>query len=158
MPAWSWRKRPYGLKRWFRQRARPMPDDQNVRAAILLGLAAPEPSLTRSGRLQADPGFLAGRHRWCRGVGICQAYIVGPRGVQKFKLRHRPDFGCRASCVAKKEPADPKNRLMSVPQVLITPHIAGFTDLTWAATVNHINQVLEEFVAGKKPNSILNNP
>jgi phosphoglycerate dehydrogenase-like enzyme len=60
--------------------------------------------------------------------------------------------------VLQKEPPDPKNPLMRLPQVLITPHIAGATDLMLSGTVNYIAQVVEEFVAGKKPTSILNTP
>jgi len=60
--------------------------------------------------------------------------------------------------VLRKEPPDPKNPLMELPQVLITPHIAGFTDLTLSGTVNYIAQVIEDFAAGKKAKSILNAP
>jgi phosphoglycerate dehydrogenase-like enzyme len=60
--------------------------------------------------------------------------------------------------VLRKEPPDPKNPLMELSQILITPHIAGFTDLTLSGTVNYIVQVIEDFAAGKKPKSILNAP
>jgi phosphoglycerate dehydrogenase-like enzyme len=53
---------------------------------------------------------------------------------------------------------DPKNPLMRLAQVLITPHIAGSTDLMLSGTVNYIAQVVEDFEAGKKPKSILNTP
>jgi D-3-phosphoglycerate dehydrogenase len=60
--------------------------------------------------------------------------------------------------VLQKEPPDPENPLTRFPQVLITPHIAGATDLMLSGTVNYIAQVVEEFAAGKKPKSILNTP
>jgi len=60
--------------------------------------------------------------------------------------------------VLKVEPADPSNPLLHLPQVLVTPHIAGFTDLMLTGTVNYIRLVVEEFAAGKKPKSILNSP
>jgi phosphoglycerate dehydrogenase-like enzyme len=60
--------------------------------------------------------------------------------------------------VLQKEPPDPENPLTRFPQVLITPHIAGATDLMLSGTVNYIAQVVKEFAAGKKPKSILNTP
>jgi phosphoglycerate dehydrogenase-like enzyme len=60
--------------------------------------------------------------------------------------------------VLQNEPPDPKNPLMRLSQVLITPHIAGATDLMLNGTVNYIAQVIEEFAASKKPKSILNTP
>jgi phosphoglycerate dehydrogenase-like enzyme len=60
--------------------------------------------------------------------------------------------------VLQSDPPDPKNPLLDLPQVLVTPHIAGSTDLMLNGTVNYINQVVEEFTAGKKPKSVLNTP
>jgi phosphoglycerate dehydrogenase-like enzyme len=48
--------------------------------------------------------------------------------------------------------------LFDLPQVLITPHIAGATDLTFRGTLNYIKQVIEAFAAGDKPKSVLNSP
>ena len=60
--------------------------------------------------------------------------------------------------VLKNEPPDRKDPLLQLPQVLVTPHIAGLTDLMLDGTVHYISQVIEEFAAGKKPRSILNSP
>jgi len=60
--------------------------------------------------------------------------------------------------VLKHEPPDHKDPLLQLPQVLVTPHIAGLTDLMLNGTVNYICHVIEEFDAGKKPKSILNSP
>jgi phosphoglycerate dehydrogenase-like enzyme len=60
--------------------------------------------------------------------------------------------------VLKNEPPDRKDPLLHLPQVLVTPHIAGLTDLMLNGTVHYISQVIEEFAAGKKPKSILNSP
>jgi phosphoglycerate dehydrogenase-like enzyme len=56
------------------------------------------------------------------------------------------------------EPVEAKNPLLQLPQVLVTPHIAGFTDLMLDRTVTYIGQVLEDFAASKKPKSILDAP
>jgi phosphoglycerate dehydrogenase-like enzyme len=60
--------------------------------------------------------------------------------------------------VLKNEPPDHKDPLLQLPQVLITPHIAGLTDLMLDGTANYICHVIGEFAAGKKPKSILNSP
>jgi len=60
--------------------------------------------------------------------------------------------------VLKNEPPDRTDPLLQLPQVLVTPHIAGLTDLMQAGTVTYISHVLEEFAAGRKPKSMLNSP
>jgi phosphoglycerate dehydrogenase-like enzyme len=60
--------------------------------------------------------------------------------------------------VLRSEPPDPANPLLQFPQVLVTPHIAGFTDLMLTGTVSYIGHAVEEFAAGKRPRSILNSP
>jgi D-3-phosphoglycerate dehydrogenase len=60
--------------------------------------------------------------------------------------------------VLKNEPPDRKDPLLQLPQVLVTLHIAGLTDLMLDGTVNYLGRVIEEFIAGKKPESILNSP
>ena len=60
--------------------------------------------------------------------------------------------------VLKHEPTDPRDPLMGLPQIFITPHIAGPTDLMLAGTVNYIGEVLTMYEAGKKPASVVNTP
>jgi len=56
------------------------------------------------------------------------------------------------------EPANAGNPLLHLPQVLVTPHIAGLTDIMLAGTAKYIAEVMEGFSAGKKPGSMLNSP
>jgi len=60
--------------------------------------------------------------------------------------------------VVRHEPLDPTNFFLDIPQALVTPHIAAYTDLMLCGTVDYISQVLKEFETGRKPASILNNP
>ena len=60
--------------------------------------------------------------------------------------------------VVRSEPLSLTNPLLTLPQVLLTPHIAAFTDLMLGGTVDFISQVVREFENGKKPKSILNAP
>jgi phosphoglycerate dehydrogenase-like enzyme len=60
--------------------------------------------------------------------------------------------------VLKNEPPDRTDPLLQLPQVLVTPHIAGLTDLMLDGTMNYISQIIDEFAAGRKPKSVLNSP
>ena len=60
--------------------------------------------------------------------------------------------------VLKSRPDGANSPLVDLPQILITPHIAGATDLTFRGTLNYIKQVIEAFAAGERPESILNAP
>ncbi len=60
--------------------------------------------------------------------------------------------------VVSHEPLDPTNPLLDIPQALVTPHIAAYTDLMLSGTIDYISQVLKEFEAGRKPASVLNSP
>ena len=68
--------------------------------------------------------------------------------------RELPFRNCTNKCCF----VDRKDALLQLPQVLVTPHIAGLTDLMLNGTVNYICHVIEEFAAGKTPKSILNSP
>ena len=50
------------------------------------------------------------------------------------------------------------NPLVKMHQVLVTPHVAAFTDLMLSGTVDFICDVIRNFEAGRRPTSILNAP
>ena len=60
--------------------------------------------------------------------------------------------------VLRKEPADPGNPLLTLPQVLITPHSAGSTDLTLKGMADYALRVISGFSSGKKLESLVNHP
>jgi D-3-phosphoglycerate dehydrogenase len=60
--------------------------------------------------------------------------------------------------VLKSSPDGAKGPLFDLPQVLITPHVAGATDLTFRGTLDYIKQMIDAFAAGEKPRSVLNVP
>lgn len=60
--------------------------------------------------------------------------------------------------VLRKEPADPRNPLLTLPQVLITPHSAGSTDLTLKGMADYAVRVIGDFSSGKKLESLVNHP
>jgi phosphoglycerate dehydrogenase-like enzyme len=56
--------------------------------------------------------------------------------------------------VLKSSPGGANSPLFDLPQILLAPHIAGATDLTFHGTLNYIKQVLEAFAGGEKPNQL----
>ena len=60
--------------------------------------------------------------------------------------------------VLRTAPGKPGNPLMAFPQALITPHIAGETDLTLKGTVTYLAAVIRGWDAGSKPESLVNQP
>ena len=60
--------------------------------------------------------------------------------------------------VTKKEPVETHNPLLAMDEVIVTPHIAGMTDLMLAGTVEYLVKVVGEVVAGKAPGSVVNQP
>jgi len=65
-------------------------------------------------------------------------------------------LGGAALDVFKNEPVEPDNPLLSLKNVLLTPHVAGDTSTTMVAAIEmNVTQILD-FFAGKKPSNILN--
>ena len=60
--------------------------------------------------------------------------------------------------VLRIEPAAPGNPLLELPEILVTPHIAGSTDAMLEGTVQYVGEVIDGFAAGQKPRSLLNDP
>jgi len=60
--------------------------------------------------------------------------------------------------VVKNEPVKANDPLLSLPQALITPHVAGITDITLKGTIDYVIRVTENFSKGKKPKSLVNDP
>ncbi len=60
--------------------------------------------------------------------------------------------------VMRMEPTDPKSPLLTLPQMLITPHVAGETDLMLDGTAEYIGKLIEDFSAGIELASLVNRP
>jgi len=60
--------------------------------------------------------------------------------------------------VVKNEPVKANDPLLSLPQSLITPHVAGTTDITLKGTIDYVIRVVEDLSKGKKPKALVNDP
>ena len=60
--------------------------------------------------------------------------------------------------VVREEPLATENPLLRFPQALVTPHLAGFTDVMLEGTTAFLVETVGEVAAGRKPKSVLNAP
>jgi phosphoglycerate dehydrogenase-like enzyme len=60
--------------------------------------------------------------------------------------------------VTKDEPVSAGNPLLGEPRIVVTPHIAGSTDLMLDGSVTFLGEVLENYRNGLKPAGVLNEP
>jgi len=60
--------------------------------------------------------------------------------------------------VVKGEPVKPDNPLLSDPRIIVTPHIAGSTDVMLDGTVKYLNEVLAGYAKGIRPVGVVNEP
>ncbi len=60
--------------------------------------------------------------------------------------------------VVQEEPIKSSNPLLQLPQIFITPHIAGFSDLTLYGTTTYLTDAVNKFREGKRIDSLLNKP
>ena len=60
--------------------------------------------------------------------------------------------------VVKNEPVAPNDPLMGVPEIFVTPHVAGMTDLMLEGTAGYVLEVLRMYEAGMKTESLVNSP
>ncbi len=60
--------------------------------------------------------------------------------------------------VLEDEPVQEDNPLLTLPQVFVTPHVAGQTDLTIEGTAAYIIEVIGKLKAGEQIASALNEP
>ena len=64
-------------------------------------------------------------------------------------------IGAAGLDVMEKEPVPVGDALLGLPQVFVTPHIAGNTDVMLAGTVRYVAEVVAKYRAGEKIGSVL---
>ncbi len=103
-----------------------------------------------------DASVLAAMKRGAILVNIARGLLIDETALlASVKTRQISAAGLD---VIRDEPLKPSNPLLGFPEILVTPHIAGFTDIMLHGTAEYISQVVEEVAGGKKPKSVLNSP
>jgi phosphoglycerate dehydrogenase-like enzyme len=103
-----------------------------------------------------DASVMAAMKRGAILVNIARGSLVDEKAL--LEAVQNGQLGGAGLDVLATEPPDPKDPLLALPTVLVTPHIAGFTDIMLDGTVDYVAKVIHEVTAGRKPDSVLNNP
>ncbi len=103
-----------------------------------------------------DAGVLAAMKRGAILVNVSRGSLVDEAAL--IAALERGQIAAVGLDVVAHEPLEPSDPLLRFPQALITPHVAGGTDLMIAGTIAHVESVVKGLEAGKKPGSTLNAP
>ena len=82
-------------------------------------------------------------------VNIARGSLIDEQALAKnLQSGH---IGYAGLDVVKDEPLKPGQPLLKYPEVLLTPHIAGTTDLSLEGMVDYISKTVKAYIKGKKP-------
>ena len=109
-----------------------------------------------SNRHLVDAGFLAAMKPGSVLVNVTRGSVVEEKAlVEAIRSGH---LGGAGLDVTETEPVPTDDPLLSLPQVVITPHVAGFTDNTLEGTLRYLVEILGRYRAGQRFDSLLNKP
>lgn len=103
-----------------------------------------------------DAGVLAAMKKGAALVNIARGSLTDEKALyDAVKSGHIRGAGLD---VLEQEPVQANNPLLALPQVFVTPHVAGQTDLTIEGTAGYVAEVIGKLKAGQKMTSLLNEP
>jgi phosphoglycerate dehydrogenase-like enzyme len=103
-----------------------------------------------------DAGVMAAMKKGAILINIARGSLVDEKALfQAIKSGH---LGGAGLDVEEHEPIPPDDPLLSLPEVFITPHQAGLTELNIRGTADYIADVLARLEAGQPIESQLNHP
>ncbi len=103
-----------------------------------------------------DAGVLASMKQGAVLVNIARGSLIDEAALcDAVRSGH---LGGAGLDVVEQEPIAKDNPLLSLPQIFVTPHVAGQTDLTIEGTVEYVAEVIAKLKAGQKIASLLNDP
>jgi len=111
---------------------------------------------TKENENMIDGTVLAGMKKNAVLVNIARGTLVDePALLAAVKSGHLYGAGLD---VVKDEPVSKENALLKEPRILVTPHIAGSTDLMLEGTVKYLGEVSARYQNGLQSGSIVNEP
>ncbi len=103
-----------------------------------------------------DAGVLAAMKQGSVLVNIARGSVVDEKALyDAVKSGHLLGAGLD---VLDQEPIQPGNLLLTLPQIFVTPHVAGQTDLNIAGTATYAAEVLTHLQKSERMRSLLNEP
>lgn len=103
-----------------------------------------------------DAEFLAAMKQGSILINIARGVLVDETALLKsVNDGHLAGVGLD---VVRDEPVEPSNPLLTSLSILVTPHTAGATDLMLHGTVAYVAKALDQYAAGQKPKSVINEP
>ncbi len=111
---------------------------------------------TKETRHMIDAGVMAAMKRGAALVNIARGSLIDEKALyDAVKSGH---IGGAGLDVLEHEPVQADDPLLTLPQVFVTPHVAGQTDLTIEGTAAYIIEVIGKLKAGEQIASTLNEP
>jgi phosphoglycerate dehydrogenase-like enzyme len=111
---------------------------------------------TKTNENMFDAGVLASMKQHAILVNVARGKLVDEAALlAAVKSGHLYGAGLD---VAKDEPVSAGNALLGEPRIVVTPHIAGSTDLMLDGSVKFLGEVLEKYRKGLKSAGVLNEP
>jgi phosphoglycerate dehydrogenase-like enzyme len=111
---------------------------------------------TKENTHMIDAGVLAAMKKDAVLVNIARGTLIDEKALYEAVKEGR--LGGAALDVLEHEPMRPDDPLLTLPQILVTPHIAGITDLMIEGTVDYAAEVINKLRAGEAFLSLLNRP
>jgi phosphoglycerate dehydrogenase-like enzyme len=103
-----------------------------------------------------DAGVISAMKKGAILINIARGSLVDEQALyQNIKSGH---LGGAGLDVEEHEPVPPNDPLLTLPQVFLTPHQAGLTELNVQGTVEYVADVLAKIKAGQPIESQLNHP
>ena len=103
-----------------------------------------------------DGKVIQGMKRGAILINIARGTLVDEKAL--LAALHSGHIAAVGLDVQRDEPLASANPLLTIPQALLTPHIAAFTDLMLQGTVIFVTNVIRDLSTGKLPKSVLNHP
>ena len=103
-----------------------------------------------------DAGVIAAMKKGSVLVNVARGSLVDEKALyEAVKSGHLAGAGMD---VLEHEPVREDEPLLELPQMFITPHVAGQTDVMVEGTAEYVSEVIRTMKAGKQMDSLLNRP
>ncbi len=103
-----------------------------------------------------DAGVLAAMKKGAVLVNIARGTLIDEKAL--YEAVTSGHIGGAGLDVLEHEPTPPDDPLLTLPQILVTPHVAGITDLMIEGTVGYVVEVIGRVKSGERWGSLLNEP